>query len=106
MSLYERFPREDEIWIYSDPEIAQKNAFKKYGPDAILYRSKAKNKKYSIINPDGKIVNFGQMKFFDFTRTQNTVNRRFYLKRTANIKGNWRDDPYSPNNLSRSILWS
>ena len=45
MNFQERFPSDDDIWSYSNPTVAQQNAFKKYGKTAILYRSKAKNKK-------------------------------------------------------------
>jgi len=32
-------------------------------------------------------------------------HRDSYLKRATKIKGNWKDDPYSPNNLAIRILW-
>ena len=105
MNFQERFPSDDDIWSYSNPTVAQQNAFKKYGKTAILYRSKAKNKKYSILNPNGKIVNFGQMGFYDFTQHNDPVRRILYLQRSANIKGKWKEDGYSANNLSRNILW-
>lgn len=105
MSLQERFPKDDDIWTYSNPIIAQQTAFKKYGPTAIIYRSKAKNKKYAIINPNGKIINFGQMGYQDFTLHQDPIRRLHYLQRTANMKGDWKKDGYSANNLSRNILW-
>jgi hypothetical protein len=28
-----------------------------------------------------------------------------YLKRALSIKGNWKDNPYSPNYLSLLLLW-
>ena len=31
--------------------------------------------------------------------------RNAYLKRATNIKGNWKDNKYSPNNLAINILW-
>ena len=105
MSFQQRFPENNAIWDYSNPIEAQKKAFQIYGKSAILYRSKAKDKKYSIINPAGKIVNFGQMKYSDYTLTGDDLKRSLYLKRSANIKGNWKNDAYSPNNLSRNILW-
>lgn len=105
MSLVERFPSDDDIWTYSNPVIAQQTAFKKYGPRAVLYRSKAKNKKYAIINPNGKIVNFGQMGYEDFTKHQNSIRRLHYLQRATNMRGDWKNDGYSPNNLSINILW-
>lgn len=105
MSLQQRFPSDDDIWTYSNPIIAQQTAFKIYGPSAILYRSKAKNKKYSIKHPNGNLVNFGQMGYEDFTKHKNPIRRHNFLARSENIKGNWRNDGYSPNNLSRNILW-
>jgi hypothetical protein len=105
MSFQERFCEFDAIWDYSNPLKAQQQAFKIYGNNAILYRSKAKNKKYAIIAPNGKIVNFGQMGYEDWTKHGNLVRRNSYLTRTANMRGNWKEDPYSSNNLSRRILW-
>ena len=105
MNFQQRFPSDDPIWDYSNPQIAQQKAFQIYGKDAILYRSNAKNKKYAIINPAGKIVNFGQMGYEDFTKHKDPVRRLNYLTRTANMKGNWKSDGYSANNLSRNVIW-
>ena len=105
ISFNKRFPKTDAIWIYSNPKIAQDKAFEFYGPEAILTRSNTKNKKYSIKTPEGKIINFGQMGFFDFTRTNDELKRYNYIQRTSKIRGNWRSNKYSPNNLSRTILW-
>lgn len=106
MNFQERFPPTDEIWMYSNPLKAQKNAFRDYGKDAILYRSKTKNKKYSIINPNGKIINFGQMFFEDYLKHGDASRRMNYLRRSEGIKGNWKNDGYSANNLSRNLLWT
>jgi hypothetical protein len=105
MSFKERFDEYDAIWDYSNPLKAQQQAFKIYGANAVLYRSKTKNKKYAIKAPNGKMVNFGQMGFEDFLKHNDPVRRMNYLNRSAKIKGDWKDDPYSPNNLSRRILW-
>jgi hypothetical protein len=105
MNFQERFPSDDDIWMFSNPQTAQQKAFKIYGPTAVLYRSKAKGKKYAIKNPSGKIVNFGQMEYEDFTKHLDSVRRHNYLTRTAGMKGDWKKDGYSPNNLSRNILW-
>jgi len=95
-----------ELLKYSNPEEAQRIAFKKYGNDALLYISSRKNKKYMIKDPStGHMVHFGQIPYQDFLKHRNEQRRQLFLKRTANIKGNWRDNPYSPNNLSRIILW-
>jgi hypothetical protein len=92
---------------YSNPEEAQKQAFKKYGRDAVLFVSTRTPKKYMIRDKkNNKWVHFGQMGFSDFTKTKNEEKRQNFMKRTGNIKGNWRDNPFSPNNLSRELLWS
>ena len=91
---------------YSDPTIAQNNAYAYLGKHAVLYQSNRKNKKYMIYNPDAqKWIHFGQIGYTDFTKHQNQERRLDYLRRTSKIKGDWRKDPYSPNNLSRNILW-
>jgi hypothetical protein len=64
------------------------------------------NKKYFIINPrTGKKVYFGQMGFEDFTKHKDADRRENYLRRSANIRGDWKNDKYSPNNLARNLLW-
>ena len=105
MSFKERFNDDDPIWDYSNPLKAQQQAFKIYGKNAILYRSQKKDKKYSIITPDGKVVSFGQMGYEDFTKHNDPVRRMKFLNRTSNYRGNWKENPYSPNNLSRRIIW-
>jgi hypothetical protein len=107
ISLNKRFPKSDPIWIYSNPKVAQQKAFEMLGPEAILIRSKAKNKKYCILSPspDRKRINFGQMGYEDFTKHNDELRRYNYLNRTSKIKGNWKQNMYSPNNLSREILW-
>ena len=105
ISFNKRFPKTDAIWIFSNPKIAQDKAFEFYGPNAILHRSNTKNKKYSIQTPEGKIINFGQMGYEDFTKHNDELRRYNYILRTSKIRGDWRSNKYSPNNLSRTILW-
>jgi hypothetical protein len=105
MSFQDRFNEYDAIWDYSNPLKAQQKAFKIYGANAILYRSQKKDKKYSIKAPDGKMVSFGQMGFEDHTKHGDPVRQMKFLNRTSNYRGNWKENPYSPNNLSRRILW-
>ena len=96
----------EELRKYSNPEIAQKMAYKYLGKTADIYQSWKPEKKYVIYNPDkNKFIHFGQMGYEDFTQHQNLDRRKNYLNRSMNIKGNWKDDPYSPNNLSIHILW-
>jgi len=94
-----------ELEEYSNPKIVQQRAFKIFGKDARVYRSTKKDKKYTIINPAGNPVHFGQLPYEDFTKHGDAVRRQNYLNRATNIKGNWKDDPYSPNNLAIRLLW-
>lgn len=95
-----------EIYKYTDPKIAQKRANKYFGKNVKLYPSYKKEKKYMICNQKTKKwVSFGQVGYQDFTKHKNKTRRKNYLRRTANIIGNWKNDKYSANNLSRNILW-
>jgi 2-phospho-L-lactate transferase/gluconeogenesis factor (CofD/UPF0052 family) len=90
----------------SDPIRVMQNAKKYFKKDVPLYPSTRKNKKWMVQRPDGIWVHFGQLGAEDYTFHQNEIRRQNYLNRALNIKGNWRDDPYSANNLSLAILWS
>lgn len=95
----------EELRNWSNPEQVLKMANKYLGKDVPIYVSTKKGKKYMVQNPEGKIIHFGQLGYEDFTRHQDEERRQRYLKRTANMKGNWKNDKYSANNLSRNILW-
>ena len=69
----------------------------------IFYRMK--EKKYMITTPHGNIVHFGQMGYEDFTKHKNKTRRKNYLTRSRKIKGDWKKNKYSPNNLSIHLLW-
>lgn len=90
---------------FSNPKKVQENAKKYLGKDAVVYLSTKKEKKYMIKDPNDKWVHFGQMDYEDFTKHQDEKRRKNYLTRTANIKGDWKSNKYSPNNLSRNLLW-
>ena len=91
---------------YSNPEKAQQMAYKYLGKTAKIYPSLNKNKKYRIYDPKhGKWVNFGQIGYEDYTRHKDKTRRRNYLNRSKYIRGNWKTNKYSANNLSRNILW-
>ena len=82
-----------------------KNAKSYLGNDVIILPSPRKNKKFMIMNPDNKYVHFGDKRYEDFTQHKNKDRQQNYLKRSSNIKGNWKNNKYSPNNLSMNILW-
>jgi hypothetical protein len=91
---------------YSNPIIAQKKAYKYLGKTAKLYQATNSKKKYSIYDKKNKKwVNFGQMGFQDFTRHKDHQRRKNYLKRSKKIRGDWKRNKYSPNNLSIHVLW-
>ena len=93
--------------LYSNPRIAQKNAYDYLGKSAVLKPSTRIGKKYMIYDPDkNKHIHFGQLGYEDFTKHRDEKRRQNYMKRTENMKGNWKNNPYSPNNLSRNILWN
>jgi hypothetical protein len=94
-----------EISDYSDISKVERNATRYFGKRVSLYLSQRKNKKFCIQKPDGSWVHFGQMGYEDFTKHQDPNRQRNYLVRSGNIKGDWQNDPYSPNNLSRNLLW-
>jgi hypothetical protein len=90
---------------FSDPDKAYKK-LKDYAPELDLFLSDKKNKKYFIINPKtNKKVYFGSMGYEDHTKHNDPIRRNNYLRRSANIKGDWKEDKYSPNNLARNVLW-
>jgi hypothetical protein len=94
------------LHMYSNPRIAQSNAYKYLGRTAKLYPASNSQKKYSIFDKkNNHWVNFGQMGYEDFTKHRDKARRKNYLTRSKNIKGNWASNRYSANNLSRKILW-
>ena len=90
----------------SDYKRVYKNWLKYKGSDdAEIYLSERKDKKFCVVAPDGKTVHFGQKGYDDFTKHQNQQRRENYLNRATNIRGNWRNNKYSANNLAINLLW-
>jgi len=90
---------------YSNPTQAQKMAYKYLGKTAKIYPAKFPHK-YKIFDPkNNKWVNFGLQGYEDYTKHKDKKRRKNYLTRTAKMRGNWKNNPYSANNLSRNILW-
>jgi hypothetical protein len=58
-----------------------------------------------VLNPHtNKYIHFGATGYEDDTKHKDKERKDRYLSRTSKIKGKWRDDKYSPNNLARIIL--
>jgi hypothetical protein len=92
----------NELVKWSNPSTAQAKA-KKY-MSLNLYISSHPEKKYMIYDGQ-KWIHFGQMGYEDFTKHKDLKRRENYLTRTSKMRGNWKSNPLSPNNLSRNILW-
>jgi hypothetical protein len=89
----------------SNPTIVKQKAKQIFGSSVKIVESKSKGKKYSIITPQGRRINFGSIDYEDFTKHKDKQRRDNYLKRSAGIRGNWKNNKYSANMLSRKILW-
>lgn len=88
----------------SNPYEANRKALYYY--NQYLSVSERKDKKYKIYDPyKEKWVHFGHIKYQDFTKHKDEERRQRYLKRASHIKGDWKDNIYSPNVLSMLILW-
>lgn len=99
-------PKRSKIWKVSNPIKAQKKAFQYLGDDAILYLSDKEDKKYMIYDPtNDKMVHFGDINYEDFLKHRNLSRRDAYISRAKNIKGDWKNNKYSSNNLSIHINW-
>ena len=98
---------------YSDFETVLSRAKHYYGENVKLFQSTRKTKKYMIFDPNNnKFIHFGQMGYLDYTKYIQLYDikiarehRYRYLRRALKIKGNWRDNQYSPNYLSLLLLW-
>lgn len=81
-----------------------------------LFFSNKKNKKL-MYKHNNKFTHFGQVNYNDFiiynllefyNKVPNgtaTKKRRNYRSRAENIKGDWKLNKFSPNNLAINILW-
>ena len=89
----------------SNPAQVKAN-FRKYkgNDDVKLELSEKKDKKYKIII-DNKTVHFGST-MEDYTKHKDESRRKSYLARAKGIKGDWKSNKYSPNNLAINLLWN
>ena len=100
------FKKQIELRNYSNFKVARLKAKLYLGSNAELLISTRKDKKYMIKNPKtDKMVHFGAMGYEDYTKHLDDNRRELYIKRASNIKGDWKEDPYSSNNLAIHILW-
>jgi len=91
---------------FSNPIVVNRKWKKYKDKDASpLMLSPDPEKKYMIITPDKRIVNFGQMEYQDYTKHLDPIRRKAYLARATAIKGDWKKNKYSANNLAMHVLW-
>lgn len=88
-----------------------------YNPDSIYFSDKPEKKLMILNNEDERKIYFGQTGYGDFIiwnflenmgvvpDSFSSKKRKLYLARATKIKGNWKKDIYSPNNLAIRILW-
>jgi hypothetical protein len=89
----------------SDPKRVAKNFAKYKGSDnAQLSASEKADKKYKVVF-NGKTTHFGST-MEDYTKHKDPVRLKSYLARAMGIKGDWKKNKYSPNNLSVNLLWA
>ena len=99
-----KFPK--RIFLYSNPRTAQRMAYRYLGRTAKLYPSTKSDKKYMIYDPvNHTYVHFGQYPYEDYTKHKNKTRRHNYLTRSGKIRGDWKRNRYSANNLARKVLW-
>jgi len=95
-----------DILEYSNPTKVFKKAKEYLGDNVEIQLSTNPKKKYMVLDPHtNKWIHFGQMGYEDFTKHKDPVRRHNYLQRTLFMRGDWKHNKYSPNNLSRNILW-
>jgi hypothetical protein len=89
----------------SNPEKVQENADNYFNVKIKIKESDKKNKKYKLITKDGKLVHFGDIRYKDYTKTGDDDKKKSYISRASNIKGEWKNNKFSPNNLAINLLW-
>ena len=87
-------------------DIKKVNKLSKMIYEKTVEPSTRKNKKYMIMNDKNKLVHFGDLRYEDYTKHHDEDRLNRYLSRATKIKGNWRRDKYSPNNLAINLLWN
>lgn len=103
----DEYQKMNQLLKVSNPQKVLENARSYFNdPNIKLYVSSRKKSKYAIYDPiNKKLVHFGHIDYEDFTKHQDKTRQKNYLLRASNMKGNWRNNPYSANNLSINLLW-
>ena len=96
-----------QLMSVSDPSIVKLNLKKYLGSTYDLYISDKLNKKYCIFDiSTNQFIHFGDLRYQDFSKHHDIERRERYLKRALNMKGDWKNNKKSPNNLAINLLWA
>lgn len=80
----------------------EKALHKYYGKNVKLYESTRKDKKFMVINPEGKKVHFGQKGYEDFHIHKDLIRRDRFRTRNAR----WSNAAkWTPAHLAYYVLW-
>ncbi len=83
----------------------EKALHKHYGKKTQLLTSTRKDKKFMVINPNGKKIHFGSVDYLDYHLDQ-TEEREARRERFRNRNKKWSlADPWTPAHLSYYVLW-
>lgn len=96
--------KEKKILQVSNPSMAQKKLNQYIGKPTKLHLSTRKEKKY-MVNDGNKFIHFGDINAEDYTKHKDDKRRASYLARAKGIKGDWKKNKYSANNLAINVLW-
>ncbi len=100
-------PKNPKFLNNTNIEAAQFNAFDYLGKDGVLFYSPHKSKKFRIYDPIfDKWVDFGNINEKDFTKHKNENLRQKFIKKISKSRGDWRENPFSPQRLTIEILWT
>ena len=104
--IYSNKDKYEELLKVSNPKKVIENAIKYFNnPNIEIYLSPLKTKKYMIYDDKLHKVHFGHINYSDYTKHQDEERRDAYLRRANNIRGKWRDNIFSPNNMAINLLW-
>lgn len=98
--------KEKLLYEVSDPKVVKIKLSKWLNQEVDLLLSPIKNKKYRIWDSrNNRYVDFGDIRHEDFTKHKDKDRRERYLQRATKIKGKWKSNPFSANNLAINGLW-
>lgn len=106
-SQLEEFGVSPTAYLRKARASAKKNG---YDPKAVQFANDDKHK-LMLTTDDGRVVKFGAVGMGDFIlhssrgKAEGLKAQKAYLARATKIKGDWKSDKFSPNNLAIHILW-